>query len=367
VTKFARLLAIALGIILNYASASARDAAQVWFSPDSDSPDLIGLFNTPALWVKTRSRVDVIKFGPHQVDATPSLEVNSFANLRRANAFQKLRLWNIDIAVEAPAIKEWDCSAQGDTKDARVRGNAKAATLEYLKNVYAADGKVKFVAMDEPMVSGTGACHQSIDEAAAKTSAYTKAVLSDPGMPVWAPGLSIGDIEVYPSRSVDQLKQWMVSLRRQGFAPAFFHLDVDVNDVMNRGTQLNFEADIRSLVNFFHSEGIPFGIIFWSGYDPVSSDMSYYRHVIRFVDRVHRAIGSPQQAIFQSWVRRSSLKCTTGNSCTEANHWRCSDSDPAYCGKLSMPINLPESDPTIFSHTRLINDSLTILGQIGPP
>jgi hypothetical protein len=68
---------------------------------------------------------------------------------------------------------------------------------------------------------------------------------------------------------------------------------------------------------------------------------------------VHAAIGVPEQLIFQSWVRRSSTKCSAGVRCDLANHWMCSPADPPYCGKSSMPINLPENSPS--SHTRLIN------------
>jgi hypothetical protein len=41
----------------------------------------------------------------------------------------------------------------------------------------------------------------------------------------------------------------------------------------------------------------------------------------------------------------------------------CAPPDPAYCGKGSMPINLPENDQAIYSHTRLIGDSLAVLKQ----
>jgi hypothetical protein len=78
---------------------------------------------------------------------------------------------------------------------------------------------------------------------------------------------------------------------------------------------------------------------------------------------VHAAIGAPEQSIFQSWVPRSSTKCTAGVPCSEANKWRCTPADPPYCGKLSMPINLPENNPSVFSHTRLINTVTEMLHE----
>lgn len=123
------------------------------------------------------------------------------------------------------------------------------------------------------------------------------------------------------------------------------------------------ERDLRDLKSFFQSEGIPFGIIFWSGHDPESTDASYYNHTMSWVKRVHAAIGKPEQSVFQSWVRRSSINCTGNMSCSAKNNFMCSPADPPYCGRGSMPINLPDTDPKVFSHTRLINDALAVLSQ----
>jgi hypothetical protein len=342
---------------------ATRAPATVWFAPNGGTPDLIALFSEAQRWAKARGQVDVVKFGPGQVEMAKTPSANGFAALQQVDAFRKLQQWGIAIAIEAPAVKEWDCSGRGNTRDPRVRGDAKTATLTYIKNVYTAGASVKFIAMDEPMVSGLGACHDSIEEAAGNTAGYAKGLLSDSNIPTWAPGLAVGDIEAYPSKTVGQIEQWVSTLEKDGFQPAFFHLDVDVHDVEIRGPKLSFAADMQALKAFFHARGIPFGIVFWSGYDPENSDLSYYNHVIAWAKRVHAAIGAPDQSIFQSWVRRSSVRCTAGVQCGASNNWMCAPPDPAYCGKGSVPINLPENDPAIYSHTRLISDGLAILKQ----
>jgi hypothetical protein len=349
-----RILLAVLVLSLTASAACAREPAAVWFTPDGETPDYTDLFSKPQLWPKARQRVDVIKLGPIQtIEKGP--KANDLIALQGVDAFRKMQQWNIDIAIEAPSVKEWDCSGHGDTKDPRVHGNAQAATLSYIKNVFTAGAHVKFIAIDEPLVSGLGACHETINQIAAKTAAYAKALLSDPNTATWAPGLAIGDIETYPSKRVDQLIQWTRTLERNGFKPAFFHLDVDVNDVNVRWPKLNFNGDLRALQSCFKAEGIPFGIVFWSGYDPEPTEASYYNHVVSWAQRVHAAIGAPEQWIFQSWVRRSSTTCPAGGHCGPANNWMCSPADPPHCGKLSMPINLPENNPSVFSHTRLIN------------
>jgi len=81
------------------------------------------------------------------------------------------------------------------------------------------------------------------------------------------------------------------------------------------------------------------------------------------VNRVKGAIGKPDEYVFQSWVRRSGIACNGAVPCNKSNKLGCTAADPAYCGSWSMPINLPENDPKIYSHTRLINDALSTFGQ----
>jgi hypothetical protein len=58
-----------------------------------------------------------------------------------------------------------------------------------------------------------------------------------------------------------------------------------------------------------------------------------------WVRTVNEAIGKPQQVIFQSWQ------------------------GPAKDGFNEVPINLPEGDPSVYSHTRLLLDGLAVFGR----
>jgi hypothetical protein len=197
-----RILLAALVLSFTVSAVCAREPAAVWFSPDPETPDYTDLFTKPQLWPKARRLVDVIKLGPAQTFTRAGM-ANDLATLQGVDAYRKTQQWNIDIAIEAPSVKEWDCSGHGDTKDPRVHGNAEAATASYIKNVFAAGAHVKFIAMDEPLRSGFGDCHETIDQVAAKTAAYVKTLRSDPNMATWAPGLAVGDIEPYPSYRID--------------------------------------------------------------------------------------------------------------------------------------------------------------------
>jgi hypothetical protein len=319
----------------------------VWYAPNNDTPDFLDLFRVPEAWPNTRSLINILKFGPRQLSSGRSSRPNSLAELMDADAFRKLKTWGISVAVEAPSVKEWDCTSE---RAARI-------TLEYIENVHSAGNDVRYVAMDEPLVSGLRSCKLSIDETAERTASY----LSDVAMKSAAisKGIVFGDIEPYPSFTVDQLKRWFQVLRARGATIGFFHLDVDLNDVARRPS-VDLISDLRDLKAFFAKEKIPLGIIVWSGRDPENSDESYYNHVIDYVKVVRKAIGTPEQLVFQSWVFRVSKTCGLGLACSATNT-HCGPFDPPYCGSRSVPINLPDDSSKVFSHTRLIRESLSIL------
>jgi hypothetical protein len=216
--------------------------------------------------------------------------------------------------------------------------------------------------MDEPLVSGTTSCHLTLDETAVRTAAYAKALLESKSLSDVEAKPIFGDIEAYPAYTVEQLEQWIGALQTNGLRLGFFHLDIDMNNV-NRRPRLDMVADLRELKTFLARAQVPFGVILWSGYNPENTDKEYYEHVLSFAHRLLLAIGKPEQSIFQSWVFRVSKSCSRSARCDE-NNPRCSSSDPVYCGMHSIPINLPESNPQIFSHTRLINELVPLL--VGP-
>jgi hypothetical protein len=345
-----KLILTIVMVLASALPARSGPGTTIWFAPDGDTPDLLDLFKRPNAWAKTRTQINVFKFSPSQVASSSPSMVNTYADLAKVDAFRKLKEWQISIAIEAPAVKEWDCTGK----------QAARMTIEFVKNVRAAGGSTHFIAMDEPLVSGFRRCHLTFDETATRTAAYVKAISSDKSVKTTVNELEFGDIEPYPSYTIDQLKQWIRALESNRFKPRFFHLDVDLNNV-DLHPKIDLAGDLRALKVFLQEQGIPFGIIFWSGHDPESSDKSYYDHVIGYVKRVYLAIGKPEQSIFQSWVLRVSSTCSAIHPCS-AKITRCSPSDPNYCGMRSVPLNLPENAAETYSHLRLVNESALILG-----
>jgi hypothetical protein len=343
-------MAIVAAVLLASLSAApnataAAAAIQVWFTPASESRDLIEMFRDPQLWKNARSQISVFELGRRQLGEGNTTGINTISDLSKVSAFQLLRSWGISLALEGPAIKPWDCTGRYAAEDIlRLIGNARAA-----------GGIVKYVSMDEPLLSGTRFCRDSVENVAAKTAAYIKELKAR------EPVLEVGDIEAY-TPDISQLEQWLTLLTKDGAKPAHFHLDVDVHYVEVH-PNIDIIADLRSLKVLLRTQGIPFGIIFWSAHGPEPSSQSYYNHTIAWVKQVHAAIGAPDQAIFESWITRSYAGCNYAASGCAPPKIQCPPSDTSGCGLHSVPINLPEGNPRIFSHTRLVDEGLTILGR----
>lgn len=300
----------------------------VWFAPDFASADFPNLFTPPDEWSTARSRVKVFKFYAVQVNSSfvPCPDwlcgTTRLQQLINVQAFSQLKAWGIDTGIEAGAVKPENCS--GDT--------LVNVALDAVQNVQANGGIVRFIAMDEPFIGGQLTangqnCNFTMQQSAAQTAHFVQSLQSKFVYMV------IGDIEPYPYFNVAQLEAWISLLQSVGVQLAFFHLDVDPALVASTGADL--AGDLQALSAFCQTQKIPFGILLNSL--TATSDQMYYSDAIQLTQRVKSAIGKPQVSIFQSF------DCATGT--------------------CNTPINLPENDPNVFSHMRLINDALVILDQ----
>ena len=128
--------------------------------------DFLDLFRQPQLWSSARPKISVLKLGPQQVDGRRRATKNSFDELSTVGAFRMLRSWDIRLAIEAPAIKKWDCSGK----------RASRYTLEMIRNVEGAGGKVDLLSLDEPLSAALRACDDTLEGAANKTADYRRAM-----------------------------------------------------------------------------------------------------------------------------------------------------------------------------------------------
>ena len=340
---------------------------QVWFAPNIASVDMLDLFNCPEQWDLARSQVDVFKFYTVHVGSGgwgcvghPAYNCgdNHRENFVAAHAYWKLALWDIDIAIESfftGPIMSYDpvvCSTSEYVLALSLDGS-----VNVIENVQANWGTVRYLAMDEPMRrwlpeyyyvywGGTDPRPCLADSLGALADDVAAYMLQ---MQEWYPSVEIGHIELYPEVGIDQLKEWIVALEARGVALPFLHLDVNgprVDQYISLGMDTDVVADIAELQSFLEAHGVAFGIIFTDPYwgsqawDPdVYDDQFYYERTMDWVTFVNDADLVYDHSIYQSWVFPV---YTTGY------------------GPNEIPINLPEDDPEIYSHTRLINEALSI-------
>ena len=305
-----------------------------WFTPNMGSRDYPELFSKPEEWSVARSRIDIFKFYTQNVlkYPCPICGDNTLSTFIDVQAFQKLADWGIAIAVEVGAVKPW-----GYTSDVTF-----AVAKEVIGNVQTYGGTVTFLAMDEPRVGGEEivdglTCGYTMEESAEQTAGFIKLVRAA------YPQIIVGDIQAYPHFSVTEIQEWILSLEDRGATPAFMHMDIDIERVRVEGRDVI--GDLQALSQFFENHNIPFGVIFISNWRAAGSDRAYFDSTMEWVDTVNTAIGKPHHVIFQSWQ------------------------GPAPSGQHEVPINLPENDPAIYSHTRLLLDGLAAFDSLSasPP
>ncbi len=298
----------------------------VWFGPNMGSTDFPELFSKPEEWSEARARIDVFKFhqrnvipGPCQLCGDNYLD--AFVNVQ---AFKNLKDWGIATGIDVGALKEYGCG-KVEFRDANFT----------IQNIESNGGSVSFLVMDEPYLGGEWApagsqpCQFSMDQSADATSGFMKRVKTTYAK------ILVGDTEPYPYFSVTELEQWILALEERGATPAFFHLDVDFWRV--RVERQDVAADLKSLSEFFNEHGIPFGVIMTADWN-VKSNRTYFDSTMEWIRTVNEAVGKPQQVVFNSWL------------------------GPAPSGLHEIPVNLPENEASIFSHTRLIIEGLDVFG-----
>ena len=323
--------AIALAAILAASAAAAPAPDRVWFSPGPGTIDYLRLFERPEEWPRARELTSVFKFYQQHTQTPPPAIVgpNTYDALVRAGAFRKLASWGKKIAIEVGAVKEFFC-----TPDASGMTDSIRQTIASVRAVEAAGGKVAYLAMDEPFVSGRAricggpALEPTADRVAQYIAAVTAAV----------PGVRIGLIEAYPFSSAAAIESMIALLEARGTPPAFLHMDVDWH--LSGGSA--FERDMARLQTFCAARKLTFGVII-TGYEG-NADALYATDVYGITNLVARTFLSwdrmPEHLIFQSWVVSAT-------------------------GLLVTPSNTPES--RAFTHTAMLWDVFRRLrGATGP-
>lgn len=293
-------------------------ADRIWFTPVPGALDYQRLFEHPEEWARARSVISVFKFYQQhtQTPAPTIVGPNSYGALVRAGAFRRLTEWGIASALEIGAVKEFWCTPDPSGMEASIQ-----ATNDAVKAIADAGGTLKYIAMDEPWVSGRQqVCGgPALEPTADRLAVYMSAVRAA------HPSIRLGLIEAYPFSSADAIERMLALLRDRGVPPAFLHMDVDWH-ILKSG---EFARDMKRLQAAAAAERIPFGIIV-VGYNG-DADALYALDAGGITNLIAQTFETwdrmPEQIIFQSWV-------VSGT------------------GLLITPTNLPED--RLYTHTNLV-------------
>ncbi len=365
------LFLLTITMVCPAARSQQPDCSQVWYGPAMGSTDLLELFTNPEEWDLARSKIEVFQFLTHHVNSWPCMggmcNSNTLTNLAEVDAFAKLREWGIDICIEGAGILPQtqlgtlvDCSLERQI----AAQNAFNWTVDAIINVQANGGTVRYVAIDEPIRRWYSPIYPPLAGPECKTESLAEiaAMVADfiTRMNNAAPDIIVGQIILYPELDVEAIKAYVTELESLGINLPFVHLDIHglriidyAGPIYGRVTLAQVKADMLELKTFFHTHNISFAPILidlqfnsqlyqFGEY----TDEVYYEGAIDWINDVKAAIGSPDHLVFESWA------------------------SPQYSDtslySIITPINLPENDSSIFSHTRLINEGLAVF-NLSPP
>src|SRR5262245_28399800 len=166
---------LAIAAVSVHPAAAPPVQDRVWFSPNPGTLDLQRMFEHPEEWSQTRALMSVYNFTQQHTFAVPDPIVgpNSYAALARPGAFQTLTQWGKKTVVGVGAADEFY-----STTDASGPQEAVRSTLAAIDAVTAASGKVTYLSMDEPWVSGRSRqCDgPALDKTADRVAAYMGSV-----------------------------------------------------------------------------------------------------------------------------------------------------------------------------------------------
>ena len=265
-------------------------------APASNSADLAAMFQPAgqAQWATARSRLRAFQFYQQSLrPACTTCGANTVGRLLSAvpeGAFRYLKDQDIQIGVEAGAVKEHTC-------DGRELGRV---LVDDLSPIYGTGAHVTYVAMDEPFTAALpvrgaspfGRCNFTIDQTVVQVDAFMDTVRAS------YPDIRVGLIEPYPYFTVDEIMTFVRTLEdNERVGLAFFRLDYDVRHRYNADS--NSRNDLLRLRDFLAARRIEFEVIV-TGYDG-RTDAASVASAMALAYEVSGVIGRPHTVVFQDW------------------------------------------------------------------
>lgn len=286
------LLLVALSILLQ---GFAQAQPEVWMMPrgDEEGRAFRALFEQPDQWAETRKHVNVLSY----TDLNLQRHFKDDNELR--GWFAKLKEWKIKMAMEVGAVKEWGTTGEKTF-------NAERKNWERLQSL---GMDLHAIAMDEPLCCVREHIHMPDEHALKETANYIALVRQH------FPNVLIGDIEPFPSISLEEHKGWIEGLQKRLAEMKvrgldFYRLDVDWLrfNVQGKGSW----REVRQLELWCRQKKMPFSLIYWaSGYPSMqkrglADDSTWYTAIMQQGYDYAAVDGKPDQYVIESWIKAPS-------------------------------------------------------------
>ena len=278
------LLAASGGNVFAADGQSAAGLSRLVISPPAGT--IRDLFVHPQAWQQTRAMTGAILYADHSLARASDEELRTW--------FAAMRTWNIRLALEVGAIKEW-----GPTADATFR--AEAPLWDRFIRLGADIGSV---AMDEPL-GAAHVLHKSDDYAVEQTAHFVEMVRDR------YPRMLIGDVEPYPGLTLAEHVSWIkgltLRLRESGQAPIDFYR-IDPDWVAFTLARTGSWRDVAALAALMRGMGVDFSLIYWaSGYPWAKSvglagEDTWFVQVLGQGYAAREAGINPDQFVIESWI-----------------------------------------------------------------
>jgi hypothetical protein len=319
----ASIVAAAIVAAGSSASPGILPEDRIWFAPGAGTVDMLRLFEAPQEWTHARAVIDVFQFyqGHALTQGGPLNGPNRYDAFVQVNAFRQLRQWGKRVAMEVGVVKEFYCTED----DSGMRASI-ADTVDAVRNVEAAGGRVAYLSMDEPFISGRSArCGgPSLEPTANRLAIYMPAIKRA------FPGIRIGLVEPYPFFRPEEFGDMLRLMRDRGIPPDFLHVDTEGRPSTSPGRE-RFVPDILQLSDLARSYQMPFGMLLIGQHG--DADALYAADVRRNTENLAVIFLGwefmPQHIVIQSFAESRT-------------------------GQFITPSNLPESSPD--THTALVNE-----------
>jgi len=297
VIRFSRLVFAALLLSVSLSPASAqtpKTAPTVWIGPPGQDKGKAfrEFFERPDDWKETRSLVDVLFFSDLSAR-------DRFTDDELTRWFAQARDWKLKLAMEVGAIKPWG----------RTGADTFAKEKVYWEHIQKLGANLYAIAMDEPLVCTREEIHESDEYAIEQTADYVALVRQN------FPGLLVGDIEAYPSSSVEEHEHWIEALNKRLADKGvrgldFYRLDVDWLSFteQNKGSW----RDLHRLEVWCRQRKLPFQLIYWASAYPalahrgLADDSTWYTAIMQQAYDYAIVEGAPDSFVIESWIQAPS-------------------------------------------------------------